>query len=82
MAAPRIFLKVFLMKHKLNNLIKREIHILTTTTIKKTRKYKKFTIAFYEFSIRLEDKDESCTGDESWVCGFLIKYLSIILAKE
>ena len=32
--------------------------------------------------IRLEDEDESCTGDESWVCGFLIKYLSKILAKE
>ena len=34
-AAPGIFLKVFLKKHKLYNLIKREIHILTTTTIKK-----------------------------------------------
>ena len=32
--------------------------------------------------IRLEDEDESCTGAESWVRGFLIKYLSIILAKE
>ena len=38
--------------------------------------------------ICLEDEDESCTGnesytgDESWVRGFLIKYLSIILAKE
>ena len=37
---------------------------------------------------RLEDEDEFCTGDEScigdesWVRGFLIKYLSIILAKE
>ena len=55
MVAPRIFLKVFFKKHKLYNLIKREIHILTrtttTTTIKKkTRKYIKFTIAFYEFS--------------------------------
>ena len=28
-----IFLKVFLKKYKLYNLIKREIHILTTTTI-------------------------------------------------
>ena len=33
--ASRIFLRIFLKKHKLNNLIKREIHILTTTTIKK-----------------------------------------------
>ena len=32
--------------------------------------------------IRLEDEDESCAGAESWVHGFLIKYLSIILAKE
>ena len=49
-AAPRIFLRVFLKKHKLYHLIKREIHILTTTTIKKTRKHIKFIIAFYEFS--------------------------------
>ena len=32
-AAPVIFLKVFLEKHKLYNLIKREIHILTTIII-------------------------------------------------
>ena len=38
--------------------------------------------------ICLEDEDKSCTGnefcvgDESWIRGFLIKYLSIILAKE
>ena len=44
--------------------------------------------------ILLEDEDESCIGnesctgdescirDESLVCGFLFKYLSIILAKE
>ena len=32
--------------------------------------------------ICLEGEDESCTGDESWVRGFLIKYLSIILAKK
>ena len=32
--------------------------------------------------IRLEDEDESYAGAESWVRGFLIKYLSIILAKE
>ena len=32
--------------------------------------------------IRLEDEDESCEGAESWVRGFLIKYLSIILAIE
>ena len=38
MAAPEIFPEVFLKKYKLHNLIKREIHILTTTTIKKTRK--------------------------------------------
>ena len=31
---------------------------------------------------RLEDEDKSCTGDESWVRGFLIKYLFIILVKE
>ena len=49
-AASRIFLRVFLKKHKLYHLIKKEIHILTTTTIKKTRKYIKFIIAFYEFS--------------------------------
>ena len=48
-AALRIFLRVFLKKHKLYHLIKRKIHILTTT-IKKTRIYIKFTIAFYEFS--------------------------------
>ena len=49
-ADPGIFPRVFLKKYKLHNLIKREIYILTTTTIKKTRKYVKFTIAFYEFS--------------------------------
>ena len=49
-AASRIFLRVFLKNHKLYHLIKKEIHILTTTTIKKTRKYIKFIIAFYEFS--------------------------------
>jgi len=38
-------------KHKLYNLTKREIYILTTTTIKiKTCKYIKFTIVFYKFS--------------------------------
>ena len=30
-----IFFKVFFKKHKLHNLIKKEIHILTTITIKK-----------------------------------------------
>ena len=35
MATLGIFFRVFLKKHKLHNLIKREIHILTTTTIKK-----------------------------------------------
>ena len=45
-----MFFRVFLKKHKLYNLIKREIHILTTIKIKKTRKYIKFTITFYEFS--------------------------------
>ena len=49
-AALRIFLREFFKKYKLYNLIKREIHILTTITIKKTRKYIKFTITFYEFS--------------------------------
>ena len=49
-AALGIFLKLFLKKYKLYNLIKREIHILTTITIKKTRKYIKFTITFDEFS--------------------------------
>ena len=29
-----------------------------------------------------EDEDEYCTRDESWVRGFLIKHLSIILVKE
>ena len=48
--APEIFLKVFFKKYKLYNLIKREIHILTTTIIKKTCKYIKFIIVFYEFS--------------------------------
>ena len=47
---PEIFLRIFLKKHKLYNLIKKEIHILAITTIKKTHKYIKFTIAFYEFS--------------------------------
>ena len=37
--APKIFLKMFFKKHKLYNLIKREIHMLIVTTIKKTRKY-------------------------------------------
>ena len=50
MAAPEIFLRVFLKKLKIYNLIKKEIHILTTTIIKKTCKYIKFTIDFYEFS--------------------------------
>ena len=50
MATLRIFLRVFLKKHTLFNLIKREIHMLTTITIKKTQKYRKFTIAIYEFS--------------------------------
>ena len=50
MAAPEIYLKVFLKRYKLYNLIKREIYILTTATIKKTHKYIKFTIVFYEFS--------------------------------
>ena len=49
MAVPGIFFKIFLKKHKLYNLIKKN-HILTTTIIKKTRKYIKFTISFYEFS--------------------------------
>ena len=35
MVALGIFFRMFLKKHKLYNLIKREIHILTTTTIKK-----------------------------------------------
>ena len=34
-AAPEIFLGIFLKKHKLYNLIKKEIHILKITTIKK-----------------------------------------------
>ena len=38
MATLGIFFRVFLKKHKLHNLIKREIHILTTTTIKKKKK--------------------------------------------
>ena len=50
MVALGIFFKVFFKKYKLYNLIKRKIHILTTITIKKTRKYIKFTIVFYEFS--------------------------------
>ena len=48
--APEIFLRMFLKKHKFYNLIKKEIHILAITTIKKTHKYIKFIIAFYEFS--------------------------------
>ena len=35
-AALGIFLRMFLKKYKLYNLIKRKIHILTTITIKKT----------------------------------------------
>ena len=50
MTAPRIFLNVFFKKYKLYNLIKREIYILTTTIIKKARKYIRFIIVFYEFS--------------------------------
>ena len=44
--APKNFLKAFLKKYKIYNLIKREIHILTTiTTIKKIikKKQKKYT---------------------------------------
>ena len=50
-AARGIFITVVLNKHKLHNLIKIKICILTTTIKKKkkTRKYIKFTIAFYEF---------------------------------
>ena len=48
--ASEIFFRVFLKNHKLYNLIKKEIHILTITKKKKTRKYIKFTIAVYEFS--------------------------------
>ena len=33
--ASKNFLRVFLKKNKLHNLIKKEIHILTTITIKK-----------------------------------------------
>ena len=36
--APGIFLRMFLKKYKLYNLIKREIHILTTTTTIKNNK--------------------------------------------
>ena len=50
MTTPRIFLNVFFIKYKLYNLIKREIYILTTTIIKKARKYIRFIIVFYEFS--------------------------------
>ena len=32
---PRVFLRAVFKKHKLHNLIKKEIHILTTKTIKK-----------------------------------------------
>ena len=49
MTAQRIFFKMFLKKHKFYNLIKRKIYILTAITIKKRRKYIKFTIDFYEF---------------------------------
>ena len=47
MAALKIFLRVFL---KEAYLIKKTIHILTITIIKKTYKYIKFIIVFYEFS--------------------------------
>ena len=50
MATLENFFKMFLKKYKLYNLIKIEIHIPTTITIKKTRKYIKFIIAFYKFS--------------------------------
>ena len=47
------FFRVFFKKHKLYNLIKREIYILITTTKKKKKKkkfkYIKFIIAFYKF---------------------------------
>ena len=35
MAVPRIFLMLFFKKYKVYDLIKREIHILITTTMKK-----------------------------------------------
>ena len=42
---------MLLNKHKLYNQIKREIYILTITTIiKKICKYIKFTVTFYKFS--------------------------------
>ena len=49
-ATPGNFVRVFLNKHKLHNLIKRKFYILITTTIKKIHKYIKITIVFYEFS--------------------------------
>ena len=42
-------------------------------------------ILFFSWKIQSHhqgDEDESCKEDESWVRGFFIKYLSIILAKE
>ena len=37
--APGIFLRMFFKKYKLYNLIKREIHILTTTIINNNKKH-------------------------------------------
>ena len=47
--APGIFLRVFFKKHKLHNLIKKNSYIDNNNN-KKTPKYIKFTIVFYEFS--------------------------------
>ena len=48
-AALEIFLKMFIKKYKLYNLIKKNSYIDNNNN-KKTRKYIKFTIVFYEFS--------------------------------
>ena len=49
LAVSRIFLRVFLKKYKLCNLIKREINILTTTSIKKYANTYSLQLSFYEF---------------------------------
>ena len=48
-ATLEIFLRMFIKKYKLYNLIKKFSYIDNNNN-KKTRKYIKFTIVFYEFS--------------------------------
>ena len=66
-AVSRIFLKVFLKKYKLYNLIKREIHILTTTTIKKNANTLSLQLASTSFYILKSVHDSVIINDTSYI---------------